>query len=141
MNSLTAILEDIHATGYVHNDLKADQVAVALLESGVDVTLLDLGYMTPIGGQPYRQNNLKSSAELDVLCEDFSWLAPEAIRGEEVSPASDVWSLGSMLIYHKLYEGNGALVDLLIQSQMIDPNSRPFLWEFRNAFNSILNGE
>ena len=142
MNSLTAILEDIHATGYVHNDLKADQVAVALLESGVDVTLLDLGYMTPIGGQPYRQNNLKSSAELDVLCEDFSWLAPEAIRGEEVSPASDVWSLGGIVnLYWELYEDNEALVDLVIRTQEIDPNSRPFLWEFRNAFDSILNGE
>ena len=80
--------------------------------------------------------------ELDVMVEDFDWLAPEAIRGEEVSPASDVWSFGSIVnLYFELYEDNEALVDLVIRTQMIDPNSRPFLWEFRNAFNSILNGE
>ena len=64
----------------------------------MDVTLLDLGYMTPVGGRPYFENSFNmSTEELDELCEQCRWLAPEAIRGQEVSPASDVWSLGRML--------------------------------------------
>ena len=64
----------------------------------MDVTLLDLGYMTPIGGRPYFEHaHNKSAEELDKLCDQYCWLAPEAIRGQKVSPASDVWSLGRMV--------------------------------------------
>ena len=47
--NLTKILEGVHAAGYVHNDLKTDQVAVTISPTEVNVTLLDLGNMTKIG--------------------------------------------------------------------------------------------
>ena len=62
---LIKILEDIHSMGLAHNDLKTDQVAVGLAdtEMGVDVTLLDLGMMTPFGTGPYTHHpKLKPAA-------------------------------------------------------------------------------
>ena len=47
-------LQGIHARGYLHNDIKEDQIAVEINEAGdVKATLLDLGCMTRIGERPY----------------------------------------------------------------------------------------
>ena len=44
---VAAILGDVHAAGFVHDDLKRDQVAVMVEAEEVEVTLLDFGLATP----------------------------------------------------------------------------------------------
>ena len=86
-------MEGVHAAGYVHNDLKTDQVAVTIGPTEVDVTLLDLGNMTKIDAKPYGHYAGRSKKYIQKLRKKFGHVAPEAILGKEVSPASDIFSL------------------------------------------------
>ena len=68
---LVTIVEDVHAAGYLHNDLYEDQVAVTFDGAEVEVTLLDLGYVTAIGGRPFKANaaKCKTARDLELLME------------------------------------------------------------------------
>ena len=99
---LTKILEEVHSVGYVHNDLKADQVAVAVGETKVEVTLLDLGNMTPLGYQPYGHHIHLGTNELVKMNYMYPHLAPEAISGMKVTAASDIFSFGKLVEFCNL---------------------------------------
>ena len=68
---LVTIVEDVHAAGYLHNDLYEDQVAVTFDGAEVEVTLLDLGYVTAIGGRPFKAHaaKCKTAQDLKLLME------------------------------------------------------------------------
>ncbi|HVV87835.1 MAG TPA: serine/threonine-protein kinase, partial [Kofleriaceae bacterium] len=79
-------LAAIHAAGYVHRDLKPDNVvrqpdgAIRILDLGLAQRIVD-GELAPIGqvvGTPL-------------------YLAPEQLRGEEVDPRADLYALGAIL--------------------------------------------
>jgi eukaryotic-like serine/threonine-protein kinase len=71
----------LHAAGVVHGDLKPENLAL----TGDSVTLLDFGSATldgapaPVGGS-------------------IEYMAPELWRGAPVTPASDVYALGVLLV-------------------------------------------
>ena len=86
----------------MHNDLKADQIALEVNEIGeVKATLLDLGKMTRIGERPYAFNYTEVDALMmareDVRRRDHYHLSPEAFHGRAVDAANDVYSLAVMV--------------------------------------------
>lgn len=83
---LAEALSAIHAAGLVHRDLKPANVLLPpdgpkVIDFGIARAFLtDTAGMTAAIGTP-------------------SYMAPEQIRGEPLSPASDVFSFGSTLVY------------------------------------------
>ena len=131
VEGLMEILGSVHAAGYVHNDLKADQVAVDMGVSGVDITLLDLGKMTKIGGRPYKDFRKSGKKRLR---ENSSHLAPEAIEGQEVTPSSDIFSLGTLIEdvgSPAFYKEVSGIVALAAEE---DPRDRPNIQAIREIF-------
>jgi len=84
--ALCRALATVHRNGLIHRDVKASNV---MREHGGRIVLMDFG-----AG--------RESSLVDVASEVVGtplYMAPEILRGAEVSPASDVYSLG-VLLYH-----------------------------------------
>ncbi|GGT14023.1 hypothetical protein GCM10010240_54080 [Streptomyces griseoviridis] len=87
---LAHALKDIHAAGMVHRDLKPSNVLVTIdgprvIDFGIARALL-----TDTGAGLTRTGALVGSP---------GFMAPEQVRGERVTPACDVFCLGSVLAY------------------------------------------
>ena len=91
-------LEFIHTKGYLHNDLKTNNV---LLERGIDgfcPIIIDFGKSRPIAKSVQGGQRRLSSAD---------YIAPEVRNGLKETTASDVYSLGKMLdraVYRRSFE-------------------------------------
>lgn len=83
---LAEALAAIHAAGLVHRDLKPANVLLA--PDGPKV--IDFGIARPF---------LTETAGLTSAIGTPSYMAPEQIRGEPLSPAADVFGLGGTLVY------------------------------------------
>ena len=128
---LAKILEDIHVVGFAHNDLKADQAAVTLTNTDVEVILLDLGCMIRFGSRPFARHINRKVKSLERMCMMSCHIAPELIYGGKASSASDVYSFADLVEYCRLY--NTTLSGLVTKARNRDPEKRPSLQEFRNA--------
>jgi serine/threonine protein kinase len=92
VRQIVSALEDAHASGVVHADVKCDNVIVQTLRDGTTVPrLIDFGIARFLDEQ-------SSPAH----CERFvtgtpEYVAPEVVRGALPTPASDVYAIGIML--------------------------------------------
>lgn len=84
MRSVLAGLDEVHRTGLVHRDIKPDNV---LITSGSRVKVGDFGLV--------RVSNAQVNS--DHIVGTVSYLAPEQVTGEEITPAADVYSAGIVL--------------------------------------------
>ncbi|XP_069987610.1 uncharacterized protein [Penaeus vannamei] len=78
-------VDQIHAKGLIHNDLKADNV---MLDKTLGVSVIDFGTATPEGGVVGYQTDGSFRGE---------WLAPELLNGGASSRVSDAYSVGFLL--------------------------------------------
>lgn len=83
---LAEALAAIHQAGLVHRDLKPSNVLLAA--DGPKV--IDFGI-----SRPFLTDTAASTSAIGTP----SYMAPEQVRGERLSPASDVFALGSTLVY------------------------------------------
>lgn len=100
--------EILHGNGILHCDLKCNNV---LLGSHGDVKLPDLGCAR-------RVNDLKNNGNLKQSWQSIGgtplWMAPEVLRNEGLDFATDIWSLGCMVIEMATGISNGAATLLKI---------------------------
>ncbi|WP_369390878.1 serine/threonine-protein kinase [Streptomyces sp. CG1] len=89
---LAHALKDIHAAGIVHRDLKPSNVLVTIDGPRViDFGIARARETTSLGGEGLtRTGSLVGSP---------GFMAPEQVRGDRITPASDVFCLGSVLAY------------------------------------------
>ncbi|WP_260604150.1 serine/threonine-protein kinase [Streptomyces sp. WAC00469] len=87
---LAGALQDIHAAGLVHRDLKPSNVLVTI--DGPRV--IDFGVARAL--QTVTDGGLTRTG---ALVGSPAFMAPEQVRGERITPACDVFSLGSVLAY------------------------------------------
>ncbi|MFI9383565.1 serine/threonine-protein kinase [Kutzneria sp. NPDC052558] len=135
---LLRTLAHVHAHGIVHRDIKPSNILVDL---DGEVYLADFGLARLIDtGSITRSGEIVGTA---------AYLAPEQVRGERATPASDVYALGLVLLQcltgHQEYRGSqaeaalarltrdpvipdwlpGGLASLLAEMTSADPALRP----------------
>ena len=76
----------IHGKGYLHNDLKSNNVVLKRKKEGFDPMIIDFGKSKPIE---------KSEARKRYTAADY--IAPEVTNGRFETTASDLYSVGKML--------------------------------------------
>jgi serine/threonine-protein kinase len=89
--ALCDVLGAAHAAGIVHRDLKLDNVFL-LDPPRVGIKLLDWGFARHV----YEEDPLRG-----MLAGTLTYAAPEQFRGEDITPATDVYALG-VLAYQLL---------------------------------------
>ncbi|MEU3728277.1 DUF4328 domain-containing protein [Streptomyces sp. NPDC033538] len=89
-SGLCDALADIHAAGLVHRDLKPSNVMITI--EGPKV--IDFGIVRALDGPTH--GGLTSSS---VVVGSPGFMAPEQVRGERLTAACDIFSLGSVLAF------------------------------------------
>lgn len=79
--TLASALDNIHSRGFVHTDVKPNNV---LCFGESEVKLGDLGYMKPVGSKH------------EWISSPFSTPPEKFLKGAEIEPSGDIWALGAL---------------------------------------------
>ncbi|MGW0395005.1 serine/threonine-protein kinase [Streptomyces sp. NPDC003042] len=90
-------LAHLHRSGWVHGDLKPENVL--LMEDG-SVKLSDFGLATELTGAQGTHGYAPPMGSLDYLPPE-RWKAPLGEHGVQVRPSADVWALG--IVIHEVF--------------------------------------
>ena len=85
---LASALGFAHQNRHVHRDIKPSNIRFDVMGNAL---LIDFGLAKPLDAQP--ENLTADGTMLGTLC----YMAPEQVRGEEASAASDIYQLGVVL--------------------------------------------
>ncbi|MDX3226726.1 serine/threonine-protein kinase [Streptomyces sp. ME19-01-6] len=88
-NGLTHALRDIHNTGLVHRDLKPSNVLITI--DGPRV--IDFGIARAVG------DSTSALTQTGATVGSPGFMSPEQCRGEQLTAASDIFCLGSVLAF------------------------------------------
>jgi serine/threonine protein kinase/tetratricopeptide (TPR) repeat protein len=117
IEQIASALQSLHDAGIVHRDLKPSNVM--LVEDGARprAVLTDFGLARPIEARVFEtQRAVHGGAPY--------FMAPELLRGERPSPASDIYALGLLvdeLVTERPAFTSGALTGLLLQKLQEGP--------------------
>jgi serine/threonine protein kinase len=116
--TLLGALASAHAAGIVHRDVKPANV---LITSAGQAVLTDFG-LAVLAGEP-------QLTQAGMVMGTPGFCAPERIRGQPASPASDLWSLGATLYAAVAgegpFDGRGSLMAILASIVHDDPPRPP----------------
>ena len=115
LRELLDALQALHACGIVHADVKTDNVLIAERDGCEVAMLVDFGLAHPsVDGLPRVSG--------DVVSGTPQYMAPEVIRGEGSTAASDIYSAGAIL--YELITGEppfaGATSSEIFRQHLVD---------------------
>jgi tRNA A-37 threonylcarbamoyl transferase component Bud32 len=89
IGQLTNALEDAHNHGIIHRDLKPENIMIQLEEGETErVRIIDFGIAK------VEQSLIATSTVTGLTAGTVMYMSPEQLRGESVTPASDIYALG-----------------------------------------------
>ena len=109
---ITDALDHMHQRGYIHCDLKTNNVLVAQNKG----FLIDFGKVCEI-----------SRPKAKKYKEVYKHIAPEVLKGFPVTPASDIYSLGRVLKAIAKKTNSTILLQLGTAATDLNPKQRPSL--------------
>nr|XP_053656269.1 uncharacterized protein LOC128705042 [Cherax quadricarinatus] len=114
-------LQEIHEAGYIHNDLKEDNIIIDGSAEEPQVSIIDYGLACPKGRIIFMEGDP----------EDFPWCAPEILCWKPSTPATDVFSYGYVmsLVLKALKSWPKGLDNVVSQAMDPNPKHRPSLRE------------
>lgn len=105
---LANALEVVHAIGVIHRDLKPENVVV-IGDLSTDLSAVPSLKLLDFGVAKIQDAQTEHQTATGMLLGTPSYMAPEQIAGEPVTPATDVYALGEimfeMLVGRKVYRG------------------------------------
>ena len=99
-NQLLAGVAALHTGGIIHRDLKPNNVMLETNQSGLQVSIMDFG----LARRQEAENTLFGSG---VIAGTPGYMAPEMLRGERPTKATDLFALGVVL--HQVLTGERPL--------------------------------
>lgn len=116
VRSLAATLSYLHGQGYLHMDLKPENLLIR--ETG-DIMLVDFDFATA--------HRSSKAIKLKNLPGTPTYLSPEALRTQRVDERSEVFAFGvvayELLCFHKPFEANSVTEYKL---SVVDPNTAAY---------------
>lgn len=109
---ICAVLEAAHACGIIHRDLKPSNIMLGA--SGVSV--LDFG-IAKVFAPDAEATRTFATTDSGILVGTPRYMSPEQCTGEDVSPASDLYSVGVLL--YEMLAGRPPFTDALATSVLI----------------------
>ncbi len=116
-------MEEIHAKGLVHLDLKSDNVMVQRIAPDTfEARIIDVGLATMPGNRmPFHNVDLQK----------INWMCPQVAQGGPVTFAADVYSLGRLMTdvqkYLQVHPSLSVVLQMARHSLAEDPHDRPTL--------------
>lgn len=115
-----SVLEAAHAIGIVHRDLKPANLFLVPVAGGSRVKVLDFGLAKSLN-----PGTLAGLTRAGTVLGTPLYMPPEQILGEDVSPASDLFALGLVLVElvapGATFEGDDAMVLLTSRISGVRP--------------------
>ncbi len=96
LDDVLGALEEAHAAGILHRDLKSENVIVVQEEGGVRGRVCDFGIVKLFGEQGATALTARGH-----VCGTPEFMAPEQIRGQPLDGRTDIYAVGCLL-YHML---------------------------------------
>jgi len=88
-------LQSIHREGIIHRDLKSRNIMLSSRNGATCAILMDFGLARELGTPT--SATLTECTDLGVVAGTPDYMAPEQFEGKELSPATDIYSLGIVL--------------------------------------------
>ncbi len=95
LNQILHGLEEAHALGIVHADLKSDNILVEQRASGDLVKVVDFGIARLL--DPFLPRHGGLDVKAGTISGTPEYMAPEVIRGHKPTPSADVYAAGVVL--------------------------------------------
>ncbi len=130
LDDLLGALAAAHAVGVIHRDLKPGNIILEKQPEGrAKVKLLDFG----LAKQADKANGSVRPTNPGTILGTPAFMAPEQIRGEKTSPATDLYAVGGiayqLVTGHLPHEGSNA-IEIVSAKLKADP-PRPKTWNPR----------
>ena len=102
VKQITSALDHLHGFGYIHSDLKPDNLIYDVSDGESKVKLVGFESCTICN---YGSSISKQTRSLSNSSRTLVYTAPEILTGQEYNKSVDMWSLG--VIIYLLLSGNG----------------------------------
>ncbi|XP_042227923.1 dual specificity testis-specific protein kinase 2-like [Homarus americanus] len=115
-------LTEMRARGWVHNDIKINNICIQKTAQGIQATLIDFGLAVQVGGcLPFPPGTMAPFH-----------MAPEVVKSSQLTHQADVYSVGRLmqyLLHEKLSRLHQDVRGWLVRATNRDPSQRGSLVE------------